>query len=134
MGIILSLILIAVGAILTWGLNTSGGSVDVDVVGVVLMVVGFILFLISLVLWRTWWAAPVSGAMGPSLTRTAPSFADARTGRAGGERPTSRKMRRRPGRLPERQTKRENEGSDPELALQSGSGRLGRNLEAPPFV
>jgi hypothetical protein len=72
MGIILSLILIAVGAILTWGVNTSGGSVNVDVVGVVLMVVP--------------------------------------------------------------QTKRENEGSDPELALQSGSGRLGRNLEAPPFV
>ena len=37
MGIILSLILIAVGAILTWGVNTTGGSVDVDVVGIVLM-------------------------------------------------------------------------------------------------
>ncbi len=57
MGIILSLILIAVGAILTWGVNTTGGSVNVDVVGVVLMVVGFVLFLISLVLWRTWWGA-----------------------------------------------------------------------------
>jgi uncharacterized membrane protein len=40
-GIILSLILMAVGAILTWGVNSSGGSVDVDVVGVVLMVVGY---------------------------------------------------------------------------------------------
>ena len=57
MGIILSLILMAVGAILTWGVNTSGGSINVDVVGVVLMIVGFILFLISLVLWRTWWGA-----------------------------------------------------------------------------
>jgi hypothetical protein len=57
MGIILSLILMAVGAILTWGVNTSGGSVDVDVVGVVLMIVGFILFLISLLLWRSWWGA-----------------------------------------------------------------------------
>jgi hypothetical protein len=56
-GIILSLIVMAVGAILTWGVNSSGGSVDVDVVGVVLMIVGFILFLISLLLWRTWWGA-----------------------------------------------------------------------------
>ena len=55
MGIVISLILIAVGAILAWGVNTSGGSVDVDVVGAVLMVVGFILFLLSLVLWRSWW-------------------------------------------------------------------------------
>jgi hypothetical protein len=57
MGIVLSLILMAVGAILTWGVNSSSGTVNVDVVGVVLMVVGFILFLISLVLWRTWWGA-----------------------------------------------------------------------------
>jgi hypothetical protein len=56
-GIILSLIIMAVGAILTWGVNSSGGSVNVDVVGIVLMVVGFILFLISLLLWRTWWGA-----------------------------------------------------------------------------
>lgn len=57
MGIILSLVLIGVGAILTWGVNSSGGSVDVDVVGVVLMVVGFVIFLISLLLWRSWWGA-----------------------------------------------------------------------------
>jgi hypothetical protein len=117
MGIILSLILIAVGAILTWGVNTTGGSVDVDVVGVVLMVVGFVLFLISLVLWRTWWGAGFWG-YGPEPSTDGPSFADARTGRAGGGRPTSRKMHR-PGRLPEPQTKRENERSDPALALQS---------------
>jgi hypothetical protein len=57
MGIILSLILMGVGAILTWGVNSSGGSVDVDVVGIVLMIVGFVLFLISLLLWQTWWGA-----------------------------------------------------------------------------
>jgi hypothetical protein len=77
MGIILSLILIAVGAILTWGVNTTGASVDVDVVGVVLMVVGFVLFLISLVLWRTWWGAgfwgygPESYTDGPVVRRRA---------------------------------------------------------------
>ena len=57
MGIGVSLILIAVGAILTWAVNASSSSIDVDVVGVVLMVVGFVVFLISVVLWRTWWGA-----------------------------------------------------------------------------
>jgi len=57
MGIIISLILIAFGAILTWGVNATSSSIDVDVVGVILMVVGIVVFLISLVLWRTWWGA-----------------------------------------------------------------------------
>jgi hypothetical protein len=57
MGIVISLVLIAFGAILTWAVTTSGGTVDPQVVGVILMVVGIIVFLISLVLWRTWWGA-----------------------------------------------------------------------------
>jgi hypothetical protein len=57
MGIVISLILIAFGAILTWAVNTDGGSVDPQVVGVILMVIGLVVFLISLVLWRTWWGA-----------------------------------------------------------------------------
>jgi hypothetical protein len=55
MGIVISLILIAFGAILTWAVNSNGGSVDPQAVGVILMVVGFVVFAISLVLWRTWW-------------------------------------------------------------------------------
>jgi hypothetical protein len=47
----------AAGAILTWGINSSSSSFNVDVIGVILMVVGFILFLISLVLWNSWWGA-----------------------------------------------------------------------------
>jgi hypothetical protein len=62
MGIVISLILIAFGAILTWAVNTDGGSVDPQVVGVILMIVGLVVFLISLVLWRTWWGA---GFWGP---------------------------------------------------------------------
>jgi hypothetical protein len=57
MGIVISLILVAFGAILTWAVNSDGGSVDPQVVGVILMVVGLLVFLISLVLWRTWWGA-----------------------------------------------------------------------------
>ena len=55
MGIVISLILIAFGAILTWAVDTNGGSVDPQVVGVILMVVGLVVFAISLVLWHTWW-------------------------------------------------------------------------------
>jgi hypothetical protein len=57
MGIVISLILIAFGAILTWAVESSGGSVDPQAVGVILMVLGVIVFVISLVLWRTWWGA-----------------------------------------------------------------------------
>jgi len=57
MGIVISLILIAFGAILTWAVNTDGGTVDPQVVGVILMVIGLVVFVISLVLWRTWWGA-----------------------------------------------------------------------------
>jgi hypothetical protein len=62
MGIVISLILIAFGAILAWGVNSSGGAIDVDVVGVVLLVLGIIVFVISLILWRTWWGP---GFFGP---------------------------------------------------------------------
>jgi hypothetical protein len=55
MGVVISLILIAFGAILTWAVDANGGTVDPQVVGVILMVIGIIVFVISLVLWRTWW-------------------------------------------------------------------------------
>jgi hypothetical protein len=62
MGIVISLVLIAFGAILTWAVNTDGGGVDPQAVGVILMVVGIIVFFISLVLWRTWWGPGFWGA------------------------------------------------------------------------
>jgi hypothetical protein len=64
-GIIISLILIAVGAILTWGVNSSSSSVNVDAIGIILMIVGFILFLLSLLFWRTWWGAGMWTGPGP---------------------------------------------------------------------
>ncbi len=57
MGIIISLILVTFGAILTWAVQTEGGTVDPQVVGAILMIIGIVVFLISLVLWRTWWGA-----------------------------------------------------------------------------
>ena len=63
MGIVISLILVAFGAILTWAVNSDGGTVDPQVVGVILMVIGIVVFMISLVLWRTWWGAGFWGGM-----------------------------------------------------------------------
>jgi hypothetical protein len=85
MGIVISLILIAFGAILTWGVNASSSSIDVDLVGVVLMVVGLVVFLISLVLWRTWWGA---GFWGPGYADPAAPAARRRVYRPATRRTT----------------------------------------------
>jgi hypothetical protein len=49
-----SLILIAVGAILVWGVTTDAEGLNVDAVGVILMVVGLIGFLLSMMLGPPW--------------------------------------------------------------------------------
>jgi hypothetical protein len=54
-GIVVSLILIAAGAILVWGVNAESTDFNVDAIGVILMVVGLVGFVLSLLLWRTWW-------------------------------------------------------------------------------
>jgi uncharacterized YccA/Bax inhibitor family protein len=54
MGIGVSLILIAVGAILTWAVTAEVSGVDINTVGVILMVVGAIGGLISLAFWSSW--------------------------------------------------------------------------------
>jgi hypothetical protein len=58
MGIGVSLILIAIGAILTWAVNATVSGVDINTVGVILMVVGAVGLLISLVFWSSWGGPP----------------------------------------------------------------------------
>ncbi|HEX3325789.1 MAG TPA: DUF6458 family protein [Actinomycetota bacterium] len=55
MGIGVSLFLIAVGAILTFAVNvtTSGSGIDLNTVGVILMIVGGIGLLLSLLFWSS---------------------------------------------------------------------------------
>ena len=55
MGIPVSLILIAAGAILTWGVTEEPSGLNLDAIGVVLMVVGIVGFVLTLMLWRSWW-------------------------------------------------------------------------------
>ena len=54
MGIGVSLILIAVGAILTWAVTVEVSGIDLNTVGVILMVVGIAGGLISLAFWSSW--------------------------------------------------------------------------------
>lgn len=51
MGLIVSLILIAAGAILIWAVSAEVAGLDIDAVGWVLLIVGVIAFLLTLVLW-----------------------------------------------------------------------------------
>jgi hypothetical protein len=54
MGIGVSLILIAAGAILTWAINATVSGVDINTIGVILMVVGAIGLILSLMFWSSW--------------------------------------------------------------------------------
>ncbi len=54
MGIGLSLILIAAGAILTWAVTAEASGIDLNTVGVILMVVGIVGAVLSLVFWSSW--------------------------------------------------------------------------------
>jgi hypothetical protein len=54
MGISLSVLLIAVGAILTWAVTAEVSGIDLQVAGVILMVVGAIGLVASLIFWSSW--------------------------------------------------------------------------------
>jgi hypothetical protein len=49
-----SLILIAVGAILVWGVNAEAEGLNIDAIGVILMIVGFVGALLSMIFWSEW--------------------------------------------------------------------------------
>lgn len=54
MGTGVSIFLIAAGAILTFAVETRAEGVDLDAIGVILMVVGILGLLFTLVLWEDW--------------------------------------------------------------------------------
>ena len=57
MGIGVSLILIAAGAILTWAVNATVSGLDINTIGVILMIVGAIGLILSLMFWSSWGGA-----------------------------------------------------------------------------
>lgn len=54
MGLTVSILLAAAGAILLWAVNASVSGVNLDVVGIILLVVGIIGALLSLAFWSSW--------------------------------------------------------------------------------
>jgi hypothetical protein len=54
MGFGVSLILVATGAILTWAVNAEVSGLDIQVIGVILMVVGLVGFVMSMIFWSSW--------------------------------------------------------------------------------
>ena len=54
MGIGVSIFLVAVGAILTFALETDADGINLDTVGIILMIVGIIGLLLSMVFWSSW--------------------------------------------------------------------------------
>lgn len=69
MGIPISLILIAAGAILTWGVTDDPSGLNLDAIGVILMVIGIVALVLTLLLWQSWW--------GPGYWRSATYVDDA---------------------------------------------------------
>ena len=54
----ISLFFLAVGAILTFAVNTTVSGIDLDTIGVILMIIGLLGMLFSLVLWDSWSPGP----------------------------------------------------------------------------
>ena len=54
MGISVSILLIAVGAILTWGVTADAEGLNVNNIGVILMIVGLLGLVISMIFWSSW--------------------------------------------------------------------------------
>lgn len=54
MGISVSLILAAAGAVLTWAVSATVSGLNIHTVGVILLVVGVIGFVTSLFFWSSW--------------------------------------------------------------------------------
>jgi hypothetical protein len=53
-GIGVSILLIAAGAILIWGVTGEVGGFDIDAIGVILLVVGALGLLLSMIFWSSW--------------------------------------------------------------------------------
>jgi hypothetical protein len=65
MGLGVSIFLIAVGAILTWAVNATVSGLELNTIGVILMIVGILGLVLSMIFWSSW-----GGVGGASRRRT----------------------------------------------------------------
>ena len=70
MGTGVSLILIAVGAVLAWAVNASTSGFNIHTVGYILLVVGIVGALLSLIFWSSWAGPGYFTDAGPRRRRT----------------------------------------------------------------
>jgi hypothetical protein len=49
-----SILLIAVGAILTWAVNATVSGLEIQTIGVILLIVGIVGLVLSLIFWSSW--------------------------------------------------------------------------------
>ena len=54
MGLGVSIFLIAVGAILTWAVNATVSGLELNTIGVILMIVGILGLVLSMIFWSSW--------------------------------------------------------------------------------
>jgi len=54
MGIAVSILLIAVGAVLTWGVTAEAEGLDVNAIGVILLIVDLLGLVVSMIFWSSW--------------------------------------------------------------------------------
>ena len=54
MGIAVSILLIAVGAVLAWGVTAEAEGLDVNAIGVILLIVGLLGLVVSMIFWSSW--------------------------------------------------------------------------------
>jgi hypothetical protein len=55
MGIGVSLLLIALGAILAWGVTGHVSGLDITAVGVIVLIIGIIGLILTMIFWQSWW-------------------------------------------------------------------------------
>jgi hypothetical protein len=79
MGMGIGLVLIAVGAILAWGVKDTSDAINLDAVGVILIIVGSIGFLLSMVFWSSFWGP---GYFRRSYAAAGPGYGTRRVRRA----------------------------------------------------
>lgn len=54
MGVGVSIVLVALGAILIWGVTAEVGGIDVNAIGWILLIVGIVGTLLSMIFWSSW--------------------------------------------------------------------------------
>ena len=65
MGVGVSILLIAAGAILTWAVNATVSGLEIQTIGVILLIVGIVGLVLSLIFWSSW-----GGVAGGTRRRT----------------------------------------------------------------